>query len=257
MAVEGFKPTSKERTSIIVEGFWNLSGAIYHLDQPWYMISIYIYIHIYIYIYIFVGEYKFAFYASALLGSKSSWDLRSNTRWSQAKKMIALKAKDKGAADVACESGDVLSKFRDYDLDKLGLPHSARPLANQVYTGKHGYTLRSTKGGVPLIEQLSTLLSSTRQSLKFFDLILRHIYTNIYIIVHISYIHTSTRERRLVVAKAQAVLVKSWRSMTSTLEISMAMQRMSFLQESNGKLINWIINRWSYDNGFIRWILIQ
>ena len=64
--------------------------------------------------------------------------------------MAAVKAKDKGVADVACESGDVLSKFRDYDLDKLGLPHSARPRANQVYTGKHGYTLRSSKGGAPL-----------------------------------------------------------------------------------------------------------
>ena len=76
--------------------------------------------------------------------------MKSNIHLSQAKKMTLLKAKDKGAADVPSESGDVLNKFRDYDLDMLGLPHAARPRANQVYTGKHGYTLRSSKGGAPL-----------------------------------------------------------------------------------------------------------
>ena len=41
--------------------------------------------------------------------------MKSNIHLSQAKKMTLLKAKDKGAADVPSESGDVLSKFRDYD----------------------------------------------------------------------------------------------------------------------------------------------
>ena len=80
--------------------------------------------------------------------------MKSNIHLSQAKKMTLLKAKDKGAADVPSESGDVLSKFRDYDLDMLGLPHSARPRANQVYAGKHGYTLRSSKGGSLCLEKI-------------------------------------------------------------------------------------------------------
>eukprot|EP00435_Cladocopium_sp_Y103_P054911 s488_g18.t1 len=64
-----------------------------------------------------------------------------------AKKMTALKAKDKGAGDVMDGSGDVLDKFRGYSLDQLGVPHGARPRANQVYMGQHGYTLRSPQGG--------------------------------------------------------------------------------------------------------------
>ena len=60
--------------------------------------------------------------------------------------MAALKAGDKTAQDVP--SGDVLKEFRGYKLDDLGVPHCARPRANQSYMGKHGYTLRSPSGAV-------------------------------------------------------------------------------------------------------------
>lgn len=73
---------------------------------------------------------------------------------SQAKKMTALKAKDKGAHDVMGGSGAVLEKFREYNLDELEVPHSARPLANQVYMGQHGYTLRSPQGGATCLSNI-------------------------------------------------------------------------------------------------------
>ena len=69
--------------------------------------------------------------------------------------MTALKAKDKGAHDVMGGSGNVLEKFREYNLDELEVPHSARPLANQVYMGKHGYTLRSAQGGATCLSKKS------------------------------------------------------------------------------------------------------
>lgn len=60
--------------------------------------------------------------------------------------MAALKAEDKTEQDVPC--GDVLIEFRGYNLHDLGVPHCARPRANQLYLGKHGYTLRSPSGAV-------------------------------------------------------------------------------------------------------------
>lgn len=64
----------------------------------------------------------------------------------EAKKMTALKADDKSAADVA--TGDVLTEFRGYNLAELGLPRSARPRAGFPYAGKHGYTLKAPNGAV-------------------------------------------------------------------------------------------------------------
>ena len=68
--------------------------------------------------------------------------------------MTALRAKDKGAHDVMGGSGAVLEKFREYNLDELEVPHSARPLANQVYMGQHGYTLRSPQGGATCLSNI-------------------------------------------------------------------------------------------------------
>lgn len=60
--------------------------------------------------------------------------------------MVALKAQDKGSMDVPAPTGDVLSEFRGYDLNALGLPRSARPRSSGTYTGKHGYTLKTSTG---------------------------------------------------------------------------------------------------------------
>lgn len=62
--------------------------------------------------------------------------------------MVAVKAKDKGSMDVTAPMGDVLSEFRGYDLNQMGLPHVARPRSSATYTGKHGYTLKSSSGAV-------------------------------------------------------------------------------------------------------------
>ena len=67
--------------------------------------------------------------------------------------MAALRAKDKGVGDVATDQ-NVLSKFREYDLEELGIPVSARPRVNSVYTGQHGYTIRSARGGATWYSKL-------------------------------------------------------------------------------------------------------
>ena len=60
--------------------------------------------------------------------------------------MAILKNKDKGSEDAT--TGEVMSTFRGYDLDKLGLPQCARPRAGSNYMGRHGYTLKSPTGAV-------------------------------------------------------------------------------------------------------------
>lgn len=58
--------------------------------------------------------------------------------------MAALKNQDKESEDVV--QGEVMSTFRGYDLDKLGLPQCARPRSGNNYMGRHGYTLKSPTG---------------------------------------------------------------------------------------------------------------
>ena len=41
-----------------------------------------------------------------------------------------------------------LESFHGYDLQKIGLPIDARPIAGQHYAGKHGFTIRSNTGAV-------------------------------------------------------------------------------------------------------------
>lgn len=60
--------------------------------------------------------------------------------------MAALKSQDIGSGDVAV--GDVLSEFRGYNLDAMGLPRAARPRTGVAYHGQHGYTLKTPGGAV-------------------------------------------------------------------------------------------------------------
>ena len=61
--------------------------------------------------------------------------------------MAAKKAAKKvKAADSDDDLGDPVSKFREYDLDALEIPHEARPRECQIHLGRHGYTVHSKSG---------------------------------------------------------------------------------------------------------------
>lgn len=63
----------------------------------------------------------------------------------EAKKIGEIKKRDHSAQNVV---GEVMTKFKQYDLDKLDIPRAARPPVDGNHQGKHGYTLKQDSGAV-------------------------------------------------------------------------------------------------------------
>ena len=83
----------------------------------------------------------------------SPWSVHLELLHAEVKAMAAVKVEDR-MQELGGEKGTPLATFHGYDLNKIGVPMDARPLAGNNHMGKHGYTIRSSNNAAPPLKRI-------------------------------------------------------------------------------------------------------
>lgn len=84
----------------------------------------------------------------------SLWSIHLELLYTKAKAMSAVKLEDR-MQELGGERGTPLATFHGYDLNKIGVPMDARPVAGSKNMGKHGYTIRSSNNAAPHLKRIA------------------------------------------------------------------------------------------------------
>ena len=84
----------------------------------------------------------------------SLWSIHLELLYTKAKAMSAVKLEDR-MQELGGERGTPLATFHGYDLNKIGVPMDARPVAGGKNMGKHGYTIRSSNNAAPHLKRIA------------------------------------------------------------------------------------------------------